>query len=100
MGMGCSRRRSGDSGRAGALTLWRGSSPRIIDTVARRLDLDAEDVSASRDTLRRHGNCSSATTLLVLEELSARTGITPGQYVVAMAFGPGLTLYTVLLRAR
>jgi predicted naringenin-chalcone synthase len=74
--------------------------PRIIDTVARRLDLDAEEVSASRDTLRWHGNCSSATTLLVLEELSSRTEITAGQYVVAMAFGPGLTLYTVLLRGR
>lgn len=74
--------------------------PRIIDTVARRLGLDVDDVSASRDTLRRHGNCSSATTLLVLEELSARSDIETGQYVVAMAFGPGLTLYAMLLRAR
>ena len=74
--------------------------PRIIDTVARRLELDSQDVSASRDTLREHGNCSSATTLLVLEELSKRTDITAGQHVVAMAFGPGLTLYTMLLRAR
>ena len=74
--------------------------PRIIDTVERRLGLGAEDVSASRDTLRMHGNCSSATTLLVLEELSSRTEISAGQHVVAMAFGPGLTLYTMLFRAR
>jgi alkylresorcinol/alkylpyrone synthase len=74
--------------------------PRIIDTVARRLDLPDTAVVASRDTLRLHGNCSSATTLLVLQELSNRHEILPGQHLVAMAFGPGLTLYSVLLRAR
>lgn len=74
--------------------------PRIIDTVARRLELSADLVSASRDTLRRHGNCSSATTLLVLEELAGRSEIAAGQHVVAMAFGPGLTLYATLLRCR
>jgi alkylresorcinol/alkylpyrone synthase len=74
--------------------------PRIIDTVARRLDLPEAAVVASRDTLRLHGNCSSATTLLVLQELSNRNEILPGQHVVAMAFGPGLTLYSMLLRAR
>jgi alkylresorcinol/alkylpyrone synthase len=73
--------------------------PRIIDTVARRLGLPDAAVVASRDTLRLHGNCSSATTLLVLHELSNRNEIVPGQHVVAMAFGPGLTLYSVLLRA-
>ncbi len=74
--------------------------PRIVDTVARRLELTPEAVVASRDTLRTHGNCSSATTLLVLEELSHRNDIVAGQHVVAMAFGPGLTLYAALLRAR
>jgi alkylresorcinol/alkylpyrone synthase len=74
--------------------------PKIIDTVARRLDLPDDAVVASRETLRLHGNCSSATTLLVLQELSARHEFTPGEYVVAMAFGPGLTLYAALLRAR
>lgn len=74
--------------------------PRIIDTVARRLRLAPDAVTASRDTLRMHGNCSSATTLLVLQELSKCNGIQPGQHVVAMAFGPGLTLYSALLRAR
>jgi alkylresorcinol/alkylpyrone synthase len=74
--------------------------PRIIDTVARRLGLPDSAVDASRDTLRSHGNCSSATTLLVLHELSTRSEILPGQHVVAMAFGPGLTLCAVLLRYR
>jgi len=74
--------------------------PRIVGTIARRLNLTEEAVNASRDTLRTHGNCSSATTLLVLDELSRRSEIVAGQHVVAMAFGPGLTLYAALLRAR
>jgi alkylresorcinol/alkylpyrone synthase len=74
--------------------------PRIIDTVARRLDLPDAATTASRETLRLHGNCSSATTLLVLQELASSNEILPGQHVVAMAFGPGLTLYSILLRAR
>ena len=74
--------------------------PRIIDTVARRLGLPDSAIAASRETLRSHGNCSSATTLLVLQELSKRDEILPGQHIVAMAFGPGLTLYSLLLRAR
>lgn len=74
--------------------------PRIIDTVARRLGLPDAATTASRETLRSHGNCSSATTVLVLKELSDRNDIRPGQHVVAMAFGPGLTLYSILLRAR
>ncbi len=74
--------------------------PRIVDTVARRLELGPDAVAASRDTLRRHGNCSSATTLLVLDELARCPGFRSGQHVVAMAFGPGLTLYSILLRAR
>lgn len=74
--------------------------PRILDTVARRLNLTEDALAASRDTLRTHGNCSSATTLLVLDELSRRSEIVGGQHVVAMAFGPGLTLYAALLRAR
>ena len=47
-----------------------------------------EQLSASRRVLAEHGNCSSATVLLVLEELADVDGP-----VVAMAFGPGLTLY-------
>lgn len=71
--------------------------PRIVDTVAARLGLDEERVRVSREVLRDHGNCSSATVLLILERL--RAGLRPGDPVVALAFGPGLTLYAALLRA-
>ncbi len=71
--------------------------PRILDVVEERLGLDPVLLRASRDTLRDFGNCSSATVLLVLDRLMSE-GLDPGDHVVAMAFGPGLTLYAALLR--
>ncbi|GAA3463897.1 type III polyketide synthase [Saccharothrix longispora] len=72
--------------------------PRILDTTEQELDLSADALAHSRRVLREHGNCSSATVLLVLDELLARGGLRPGDPVVAMAFGPGLTLCAALLR--
>ena len=66
--------------------------PRILDVVRDTLGLAEEQIAASRRVLAEHGNCSSATVLLVLEELADVDGP-----VVAMAFGPGLTLYATLL---
>lgn len=66
--------------------------PRIIDVVRDELGLAEEHMAASRHVLSEHGNCSSATVLLVLQEMADVDGP-----VVAMAFGPGLTLYAALL---
>ena len=66
--------------------------PRILDVVRDELGLAEEALTASRRVLAEHGNCSSATVLLVLDELADVDGP-----VVAMAFGPGLTLYAALL---
>lgn len=74
--------------------------PRILEVVAARLGLDAGALDASRAVLREHGNCSSATVLLVLDELRRTAPPEPGSPVVALAFGPGLTLYGALLVAR
>jgi len=71
--------------------------PRILDVVEEHLDLDHADLETSRATLRDFGNCSSATVLLVLHRIVA-AGLEPGDHVVALAFGPGLTLYAALLR--
>lgn len=70
--------------------------PRIIDVVEEQLGLEKGQASASRAVLREHGNCSSATVLVVLERLVHE--IPAGGHVVALAFGPGLTLYAALLR--
>jgi predicted naringenin-chalcone synthase len=66
--------------------------PRILDVVRDELGLPEERLAASRRVLAEHGNCSSATVLLVLQELADVDGP-----VVVMAFGPGLTLYAALL---
>lgn len=66
--------------------------PRILDVVRDQLGLAEVQMAASRRVLAEHGNCSSATVLLVLQELADVDGP-----VVVLAFGPGLTLYAALL---
>jgi predicted naringenin-chalcone synthase len=73
---------------------------RILEVAQERLGLDDAAMRASYDVLRDYGNCSSATVLLVLEHLRRLSPLRSGDPVVAMAFGPGLTLYAALLRAR
>jgi alkylresorcinol/alkylpyrone synthase len=72
--------------------------PRVLDVVAQRLGMSGEDLSVSREVLEKHGNCSSATVLVVLEEMVSKTSVGTGEYVVALAFGPGLTLCATLLQ--
>ncbi len=72
--------------------------PAIIDVVGDRLGLDDADLAPARSVLAEHGNCSSPTVLLVLDRIRLQVDLEPGDHVVAMAFGPGLTLYTLLLR--
>ncbi|HEY0499411.1 MAG TPA: type III polyketide synthase [Kutzneria sp.] len=67
--------------------------PRILETVEDVLGLPTDALDASRAVLAEHGNCSSATVLLVLQRLLPADGP-----VVLLAFGPGLTLYALLLR--
>ena len=69
---------------------------RIVEVVGEALGLSEEQTAPSYAVLDEVGNCSSATVLLVLERLSGP----PGEHVVAMAFGPGLTLCATLLRRR
>jgi alkylresorcinol/alkylpyrone synthase len=82
-----------------SVTAWgvHPGGPRILDVVERELGLGPEALAASRTVLTEHGNCSSATVLLVLEELRRR-GLPAGDdLAVLMAFGPGLTLYAALV---
>jgi predicted naringenin-chalcone synthase len=69
---------------------------RILEVVAEQLGLSRARMRPSYEVLDEFGNCSSATVLLVLDRLTDR----PGVPAVAMAFGPGLTLYAALLRGR
>ncbi len=71
--------------------------PRIVEVVQKKLALSDEQVAESNAVLRDCGNCSSPTVLLVLERMVAGGRLERGDHVVAMAFGPGLTLYMALL---
>ncbi|NQX28423.1 type III polyketide synthase [Microbacteriaceae bacterium VKM Ac-2854] len=65
----------------------------ILDKVQAALELSDEQLTPSREVLRRFGNMSSATVLFILRDLLAGSGTEP-ERVGAMAFGPGLTVET------
>jgi predicted naringenin-chalcone synthase len=67
--------------------------PRILNVVQARLELTDGQLAASRGVLAEHGNCSSPTVLMILDSLRR----TESHRVVALAFGPGLTLCAALL---
>jgi alkylresorcinol/alkylpyrone synthase len=69
--------------------------PRIIDKVQDVLSLGDAQIKRSREILSRYGNCSSATILLTLASMWP---VPIGDYVLAMAFGPGLTVTGALLQ--
>jgi alkylresorcinol/alkylpyrone synthase len=74
--------------------------PKILDVVGNQLDLSEEQLQESRSVLRDFGNCSSATVLLILDRIVRNRAFSEGDHVVALAFGPGLTLYAALLQHR
>lgn len=84
----------------GDITHWliHPGGPSILQAIQGKLELTEEQMALSWQILREHGNCSSATVLLILEELMRSHRAQPGEWGVMMAFGPGLTLETCLLR--
>jgi predicted naringenin-chalcone synthase len=73
--------------------------PEIVDRVQRRLGLSDAQLAHSREVLADGGNRSSATVLFILELLLGGGQVEPGQWLVALAFGTGLTLEALLLHA-
>jgi predicted naringenin-chalcone synthase len=72
--------------------------PEILDRVQRRLGLSDAQLAPSRDVLLDGGNRSSATVLFILEAVVASGELRPGQWLVVLAFGTGLTMEALLLR--
>jgi predicted naringenin-chalcone synthase len=70
--------------------------PKILDVVRDCLGLPESAIAESRETLATHGNCSSATVLMIIDALRRRPA-GPPRRIVALAFGPGLTLYATLM---
>ena len=72
--------------------------PSILEAIAEKLEISDEQLAHSWNVLSKHGNCSSATVLMVLNEAITSGATHPGEWGVMMAFGPGLTLEMCLLR--
>jgi predicted naringenin-chalcone synthase len=72
--------------------------PKIIEFVGDRLDLPGTALEPSLEILRTWGNCSSPTVLLILDHILRTSHPAPGEYGVLMAFGPGLTMESALVR--
>lgn len=70
----------------------------ILDKVQQNFMLDDEQLEPSRKVLSEFGNMSSATILFVLAELLKRPAANHQESVLAMAFGPGLTIESGLLQ--
>jgi alkylresorcinol/alkylpyrone synthase len=72
--------------------------PRVLDAVQEALALTDRDLTASWDCLSRHGNLSSASVLMVLEEVMTNRRPTSGTPGMIVAMGPGFCAEFILLR--
>jgi alkylresorcinol/alkylpyrone synthase len=72
--------------------------PAVLDAVQDSLELPDGALDRSWDCLRRVGNLSSASVLVVLEDVLLRGGGEPGTYSVLAAMGPGFCSEVLLLR--
>jgi predicted naringenin-chalcone synthase len=68
---------------------------KIVEEIRKALQLSPEDVHDSLEVLRLHGNMSSVTLAFVL--LLKMNKAQSGEDIFACAFGPGLTMETILL---
>jgi predicted naringenin-chalcone synthase len=73
--------------------------PEILERIQRRLALPAGALALSWEALADGGNRSSATVLAILDALLAAGTVRPGAWVAMLAFGTGLTMEGLLLRA-
>lgn len=72
---------------------------KILDVLAGALSISRDNLNPSYEVLRDFGNMSSPTLLFVLKRMIYKNLITKGSLIMGMAFGPGLTMESVLLKA-
>jgi len=68
----------------------------ILDKIASSLGLE-NHLEESRSVLKQYGNMSSATILFVLKQILQKPSESTDESVLAMAFGPGLTVEVAFL---
>jgi alkylresorcinol/alkylpyrone synthase len=72
--------------------------PKILEATQEALGVDPGALSASWDCLRRVGNLSSSSVLVVLEEFLTNRRPPAGSWSVLGAMGPGFCSELILLR--
>jgi alkylresorcinol/alkylpyrone synthase len=72
--------------------------PKVLEAMADALQLPAGALDASWESLRKVGNLSSASVLLVLEDFMNARRPAPDSYGLLAAMGPGFCSELVLLR--
>ena len=72
--------------------------PKVLEATAQALNITAKDLEASWKCLRKVGNISSTSVLLVLEDVYMHRRPDPGALSILAALGPGFCCELVLLR--
>jgi len=72
--------------------------PKVLEATATALGITEKDLAASWDCLRKVGNISSTSVLLVLEDVYRHRRPAPGTLSILAAMGPGFCSELVLLR--
>lgn len=70
---------------------------KIVQAVESALNIQKSQIRATYDTLKHYGNMSSVSVLFVLKNIFNHLS-TENQNILAMAFGPGLTIESALLK--
>ncbi len=72
---------------------------RILEIIEEQLGISKEDNRFAYQVLQQYGNMSSPTVLFVLHALQQRLSVSDaGKRILSFAFGPGLTLESMLLK--
>jgi predicted naringenin-chalcone synthase len=71
---------------------------RILDRVEEAIGLPEDSMAVARAVMREYGNTAAPAVLGVLQRLQSTRPLGPGEHGVALAFGPGATIWAVLLR--
>jgi alkylresorcinol/alkylpyrone synthase len=72
--------------------------PKVLEATATALDLTEKELEASWNCLRKVGNISSTSVLLVLEDVYRHRRPEPGTLSILAAMGPGFCAELLLLR--
>jgi alkylresorcinol/alkylpyrone synthase len=72
--------------------------PKVLEAIQGTLQLHDRHLERPWESLKRFGNLSSASVLLVLQDILMNHRPAPGSYGVLLAMGPGFCSEMILLR--